>query len=136
MNKGFPEPRFVDPMVEAPSWHYEDVPVVDGVATLPDGTTVRSTAQVLRVAVALVLPPIPEEPDSLDAAWADAEAALPGGWVLDRLWDRLWDRESKAQWTARAVGGGSYTAFIESEPCTTPAAALRALAERLRERTG
>jgi hypothetical protein len=75
-------------------------------------------------------------PDSLDAAWVAAEAALPEGWVLDRLWDRLWDREVRAQWTARAVDGGLYTAFIESEPCLTPAAALRALAAKLRERTG
>jgi hypothetical protein len=62
MNKGFPEPRIVDPMVEAPSWHYEAVPVIDGVATFPDGTSVH-------VPVADVLPLIPEEPD--DAAHPD-----------------------------------------------------------------
>lgn len=37
--------------VEPPGWHFVDVPVVDGVATLPSGQTVQSTAQIVRVPV-------------------------------------------------------------------------------------
>lgn len=45
-----------------------DVPVVDGVATLPDGGTVTSTADVVRVPILrgkLRLPPV-DDPDAED----------------------------------------------------------------------
>lgn len=35
----------------AGGWHYVDVPVKDGVATLPDGRTTESTANIVRVPV-------------------------------------------------------------------------------------
>lgn len=44
----------------SPTFHFVDVPVVDGVATLPDGTTVRSDANVVRV-------PVLGEPPDADA---------------------------------------------------------------------
>ena len=35
----------------APTYRYIDVPVLNGIATLPDGRTVRSQSQVVRVPV-------------------------------------------------------------------------------------
>lgn len=40
----------IPPDVEL-SYHIVDIPVVNGIATLPDGRTVRSTANVVRVPV-------------------------------------------------------------------------------------
>lgn len=66
--------------------------------------------------------------DSLDAAWADAESALPEGWSL----------------ALDTVGGGRAAAIDDAAPLgpdrgiwgygSTPAAALRELAARLRVR--
>ncbi len=68
--------------------------------------------------------------DSLDAAWAEVEEALPKGWAMNVLWGTV----TKERWGAAAgpfpsslgdhhqFGGGS-----------TPAAALHALAAHLRE---
>jgi integrase len=73
--------------------------------------------------------------DSLDAAWAEAEAALPEGWGL---------RLTKAERHATLPGEGRV--FAHAKPPygsrrprirgegPTPAAALRALAAKLRER--
>jgi hypothetical protein len=81
--------------------------------------------------------------DTLDAAWAEAEAALPEGWVCGvqgtdlavpgRLYDawagvgRHWDEHAGrlADTPPECFGFGP-----------TPAAALRELAARLRERAG
>lgn len=67
--------------------------------------------------------------DSLDAAWAEAEAALPEGHVLAevRLFDdgTLWGAS-----TNNVTGVGRYH---WSGDGPTPAAALRALATNLRE---
>jgi hypothetical protein len=44
----------IDPPVDAgppTTWKFVDCPVVDGVATLPDGSTVRSSSAVVRVPV-------------------------------------------------------------------------------------
>ena len=65
-------------------------------------------------------------PDSLDAAWAEAEAALPEGWRIDGV-DRA-DVEID-WWEASASGIMGGTVFVTGD---TPPAALRALAERLR----
>lgn len=71
------------------------------------------------------------DPDSLDAAWAEAEAALPRDWMLERIFALDVDA-----WAADAEWDGD-----EDEPPAvfqlqatgrTPAAALRALTEKLR----
>lgn len=65
-------------------------------------------------------PPAP----SLDAAWAEAEAALPEGWAIDRVYWR--DDITWSAWAANTTGGG-----LRGDG-DTPAAALRALAAVLR----
>jgi hypothetical protein len=79
-------------------------------------------------------------PDSLDAAWAAAEASLPEGWWIDHL--ELsgmsvsfvdGSRDRLGWWEALAKG----PKYVDAEGAgPTPAAALRALADRPRERTG
>ncbi len=73
-------------------------------------------------------------PDSLDAAWAEAEAALPEGWTLDAL-----RRGGNGVWHAYADSnqhlGGPYRGRpFADEAGATHVAALRALAYRLRAR--
>ena len=68
-------------------------------------------------------------PDSLDSAWAEAEAALPEGWELIGL-DGIPEQENGAQWEAKSSGPRS---DIDATGLT-PAAALRALAAQLRKR--
>lgn len=61
--------------------------------------------------------------DSLDAAWAEAEAALPHEWRIESLeqrWDDSWE-----------AGSGSSGSYIEAQGAT-PAEALRNLAAKLR----
>ena len=67
------------------------------------------------------------EPDSLAAAWAAAEAALPEGWRIERLerYGKKWAVDIEP---CPGCGG-------ESAEGDTPAAALHALARRLAERT-
>jgi len=68
--------------------------------------------------------------ESLDAAWAEAESALPEGWAIDRL-TRVWDAVSPVNhWRAWANrGDGSMlSAWGQS-----PTAALLALAAQLRD---
>ena len=76
------------------------------------------------------------EHDSLDAAWAEAEAALPEGWLVMNL-NRWWEETSSPAngwWGAVASKAGNGQALVGSGP--TPAAALRALAAKLREVKG
>ena len=67
---------------EAPGYgtgHYESIPVVDGVATLPDGRTVRVTSGVEFVQLAVIdtlYPPIAMSEDEMDA---EREALLDIG---------------------------------------------------------
>jgi hypothetical protein len=76
-----------------------------------------------------------ERRDSIDAAWAAVEAALPLGWAVEGLvqypigtWEATAEPTSDGQWAptegpmAMAVG-------------STPAGALRALANKLSEET-
>jgi len=122
-----------------------DVPVVDGFATLPDGRVIASNAKVVRVPyltaedhdrlMAAMFPePEPDFPepepdvDSLDAAWAEAEAALLKGQTLDLTLESHVDGGRYLAWTMRHTD----TAIIRGEGLT-PAAALRALAAALRE---
>ena len=64
---------------------------------------------------------------SLDAAWAEAEAALPEGYTLTLTFQRL-----RTVWAeARRGVLDDYQQF--GEEADTPAAALRALAAKLRE---
>ena len=76
--------------------------------------------------------------NSLDAAWAEAEAALPEGWVIHRLM-----QIEGGEWSARIVGPGyaewlaNHTPDSPDRPVvqlcgSTPAAALRALVAELR----
>jgi hypothetical protein len=74
-------------------------------------------------------------PDSLDAAWAEAEAALP---------DKRWQVQLRGDWeegwgAAYISASGSVDTntsgwFHDPDDHRTPAAALRALAAKLRER--
>lgn len=66
-------------------------------------------------------------PAPLDAAWAEAEAALPEGWRVTRL-DYL---RLRGEWTAMAEHQRDAGSVSAEGP--TPAAALLALAEKLRE---
>ena len=68
-------------------------------------------------------------PDSLDAAWAEAEAALPEGW-------RLCLHGSFGSVAFKAVADSQEWAAVIEAPALTPAAALRALAAKLREAAG
>ena len=71
-------------------------------------------------------------PDSLDAARADAEAALPVGWLLGLVArDGQYVAEAWEDDEAYASGDAAEEAFADAATL-----ALRALAERLRERTG
>ena len=74
---------------------------------------------------------LPDGSDSLDAAWAEAEAALPKGWVVAGLNLDLWALSRGEQvWVAAAGHPLDSSTFAEAP---TPAAALRALAAKLRE---
>lgn len=77
-------------------------------------------------------PDQPVHPEPLDEAWAEAEAALPEGWHMLALQDTTGETWSLATWRAMA---GEYE--IDGPFCAsvgpTPAAALHAIAVRLRE---
>ena len=81
---------------------------------------------------------IENAPDSLDAAWSEAEAALPEGYVIESVSrQRSWWGVDEKAWTAEAAeqaDGGDWPAIFGDGD--TPAAALRALAARLREAKG
>lgn len=66
--------------------------------------------------------------DSLDAAWAEAEAALPEGWAITNL------GVTQDGWQAWATLVPSHDEEFEAEYGPTPVAAVRALAAKLRER--
>lgn len=69
-------------------------------------------------------------PDSIDAAWAAAEAALPEGWVIQsvlRCTPECWQA-----WAADPAEDAS-DPFVAIADGPTPAAALRSLAAKLRE---
>ena len=68
-------------------------------------------------------------PDSLDAAWAEAEAALPEGQSFV-VWRRT-DRAGEASYSADLVTIDGYVTMQVDGP--TPAAALRSLAAKLKE---
>lgn len=71
--------------------------------------------------------------DSLDAAWAEAEAALPDGWFIARLELLRLPTRDRPLWqvlTSRPMTSGSGAMASGEGP--TPAAALRALAAKLR----
>jgi len=75
--------------------------------------------------------------DSLDAAWAEAEAAMPEGWWMARMElsgmtteDMGGNRDRLTWWEAWARGPKDKDAKGVAD---TPAAALRALAAKLRE---
>jgi hypothetical protein len=84
-------------------------------------------------------------PDSLDAAWAEAEAALPEGWTLSGVHRSGQRGQTKRQaYIAAAWGGRLLGQSVAPSPekgrriayADSPAAALRALAKRLREMVG
>lgn len=70
----------------------------------------------------------PPDPDTLDAAWAAAEAALPPGWELVGL--LRW----RGGWSAEAHGPKRRHVRM-GDTQRTPAAALRSLAKKLPEVT-
>lgn len=76
-------------------------------------------------------------PDSLDAAWAEAEAALPEGWAFDLSRAVRPPAEGAAPTYYATVSRPWTTGAIEFQVSgPTPAAALRALAAKLREAQG
>lgn len=94
---------------------------------LQDATN-KGKAVVVAAGVRLVWHPAPE---SLDAAWAAVEAALPEGWRLHFL------EASGTQWRAVAANqrDDGTDPFIAIREAATPAAALQALASALRATT-
>jgi len=75
----------------------------------------------------------------LDAAWAECEAALPVGWDLRvqglRAYDRKWwiaEAEARETTICDGCGRPKEPGLVHVDG-STPAAALRALAARLRE---
>ena len=68
--------------------------------------------------------------DSLDAAWVEAEAVLPDGAFLVLSDDPSYIAEATK--LAKEGEGGYVVLFHEEAMGPTPAAALRALAEKLR----
>jgi len=73
--------------------------------------------------------------DSLDAAWAEAEAALPDGWAIlgldhTAMMDQRWRAEAQSRIGPVVAWNRVRTVSAEG---LTPAAALRALAAKLRE---
>ena len=84
----------------------------------------------------------PPVTDSLDAAWAEAEAALPEGWTLGGVQRSNQRGQTKRQAYISTAWGGilaGQTAVLATPRGRriaygdTPAAALRALAAKLRE---
>jgi hypothetical protein len=67
--------------------------------------------------------------DSLDAAWAAAEAALPEGWHLSVLGGMVRTGFANGPTTAHAIGATTSQSAVGD----TPAAALQALAIRIKE---
>jgi hypothetical protein len=122
-------------MSDEPHYTYVDVPVVNGIAVLPDHTEVRSTANVVRVPVLvgrLGLPDLlfgKDAPDSLDAAWAEAEAALPEGWEINLYLDPRAE-DITHRYGVNAGHPQRFAEIMVNGP--TPAAALRALEAKLR----
>lgn len=76
-------------------------------------------------------------PDSLDAAWAEAEAALPEGWAIDGLYRVVARTSLEREWEV-IVHEDDWQGDEDNHHGRgpTPAAALRALAAKLREREG
>ena len=72
--------------------------------------------------------------DSLDAAWAEAEAALPEGWAVDML--KLLSNRTWVAWASHHVLTRPWEQRNREGVGPTPAAALRALAARLSEGSG
>lgn len=76
--------------------------------------------------------------NNLDSAWKEAEDALPEGWNLRGVERDLWSlthQPPEDKWFATAARGieTDRPDYAESDLEDTPAAALRALAARLRE---
>ena len=74
---------------------------------------------------------VPHFPENLDAAWAEAEAALPEGWVLELASPNPNDLRPTFRAETWNGKGGVTGGYVKADELT-PAAALRALAERLR----
>ena len=77
-------------------------------------------------------------PDSLDASWAEAEAARPEGWFIGV--ESGWPISAEQPDGYRAVASRDQTYLFDGPSASgegpTPAAALRALAAKLREAVG
>ena len=77
-------------------------------------------------------------PDSLDASWAEAEAAQPEGWFIGV--ESGWPISAEQPDGYRAVASRDQTYLFDGPSASgegpTPAAALRALAAKLREAVG
>ena len=134
-------------------YHTLDIPVVNGFATLPDGRVVAAEEDFVRVhfltpeaqkqlRAALV------EPDSLDAAWAEAEAALPEDGYLSLSGpnnEHHYNVTAYSGHTEHVEPGDDHLWFTVNSGAIdvalpigrgygdTPSAALRALAAKLRE---
>lgn len=111
----------------APVWHYED-------ETQPDGTILRRPVLDAESQAELDRIMAKQATDSLDAAWAEAEAALREGWhfeVESGAFDASGLYRASAHWVD--FYGGEPPRSESGDWQATPAAALRALAAKLRE---
>jgi len=74
-------------------------------------------------------------PDSIDAAWAAVEAALPKRWTitLDGDWEHDWSA-SVTYWSVDGPVHKVKSKWYAQPGFRTPALALRALAAKLAER--
>ena len=100
----------------------------------PEETTEGWTGQTLAVAI-LAADPALAAALELGLAWQEAEAALPEGWAKENLqhtamMDQRWQAEAGSR-IGPVIQWNKVRTVIAEGP--TPAAALRALAARLRE---
>lgn len=139
------DPEAPCPTCKFPAWAHDPAQAVMRTRTIQtpdslDAAAVLSDVRALAAEVGFGEPPRLVQVtgnwyriDSLDAAWAEAEAALPEGWSF-----RL-EHEAPEHFWAQASTNWRFDDPDETLPACegpTPAAALRALAAKLRERAG
>lgn len=96
-------------------------------------TTINGLQPVCECSVCRIVGGI--DPDlSLDAAWAEAEAALPEGWAIDGLYRVVARTSLDREWEV-IVHEDDWQGAEDNHHArgATPAAALRALAAKLSE---
>jgi hypothetical protein len=101
---------------------------------LPDFTCIHETEPwITKSAVLSIIDSL--APAGLDAAWAEAEAALPEGWVLELATPNPHEPRPTHRAEAWNGNGGVTRGYVKADEIG-PAAALRALAVRLTAESG